>query len=124
MTLQGMRLLEHAGNTKEVQNAYKILVQKPVVKSPLLTSTRTFDGNIQIHHTQSLYYIVDWIYMAQDMMFCLIPTTMRLRISGKAMVVLLTRMSVSMPHGVTPGHGVSSDTESTHEYIKHVLADR
>jgi hypothetical protein len=101
MTLWGMRLLEHAGNMKEVQNAYKILVQKPVRKSPLLTSTRTFDGSNKIHHTQSLYYIVHWIYMAQDMMFCLLFTTMSLRISGKAMAVLLTRMSVSMPHGVT-----------------------
>jgi hypothetical protein len=79
------RRMSWSGNVagmEGVRNAYKILIGKPVGKSPLGRSRRRCENNIRLYLTETGWEVVDWMHLAQDkdQWRALVNTVMNLRV--------------------------------------------
>jgi hypothetical protein len=67
VTISGRtKWLGHVARSKELRNAYKILVGKPAGKRPLGRRRRRWEDNIRIDLREIRWEVVVWMHLAQD----------------------------------------------------------
>jgi hypothetical protein len=77
-----MRWVVHVAQTREMRNAYNILVWKPEGKRPLGRPTHKWEDNIRMDLMEIVWEGVDWMCLAQvrDQWQALVNMVMNLRV--------------------------------------------